>query len=190
VPDIDRRVLIAAPIIALIIFALGFGVGSLISGGSGDAQATGGENSTTTAIASDAGTGSTLSPGGDSTAEAVVGDATAAIIPPKTDAADIPEYGTPQDRDDLITGLTDSGVSGGSREAVLATADRICYNLERLEAQDRSPAFAVRVVWNESLAELEPEDLGVFSAVFSATPFYLCPTSLDYSREVAYWLGY
>jgi len=81
-------------------------------------------------------------------------------------------------------------VTGGTRSGLLATADHVCYNLERLEAQDRSPAFAVRVVWNESLAVLESEDLAAFAAVFAAAPHFLCPDSIEYAEEVAYWLGY
>jgi hypothetical protein len=102
----------------------------------------------------------------------------------------IPEYGTEDARESLLLGLTESGVTGGTREGVLATADHVCYNLERLEAQGHSAAFAVRVVWNESLLELAPEDLAAFAAVFSAAPYYLCPDSIEFGAEVAYWLGY
>jgi hypothetical protein len=187
VPDIDKRLLISAPIVALVVFVLGFGLGSLLSGGSDDPQA----NDTTAAS----------TPSGESQAEegseslgsggvAAEGDATAVIIPSASDDSEISEYGSVADRDQMITALGDAGLAGNSRSGILLTADRICYDLERLQAQKRSPAFAVRVVWNESLAELERNDLAAFSAVFASAPFYLCPNSLDYSREVAYWLGF
>jgi hypothetical protein len=189
VPDIDRRVLIVAVLSAVLVFVIGLGIGVAISGGSGDARATtstieGSPSSTASTTSDD---GSTSSP---TTGVLIEGDATAALVPPKTDAADIPEYGSQNDRENLIVDLALAGVATGSREDILAAADRICYNLERLEAQKRSPAFAVRVVWNESLAELESQDLAAFAALFAATPFYLCPDSLDYSNEIAYWLGY
>ena len=188
-PDIDRRVLIFAPIIALAVFALGLGLGTFISEGSGDVQATtsttDGSPPSTASTASDDSSTSTLA-----SEELIEGDATAFLVPPRTDAADIPEYGSQNDRDNLIGDLALAGVAAGSRADILAAADRICYNLERLAAQNRSPAFAVRVVWNESLAELEPQDLAVFASLFAATPFYLCPEYLDYSKEISYWLGY
>ncbi len=104
---------------------------------------------------------------------------------------DLPaEYGTIQARDDLVTALTQRGLTGGNYDVILTTADEVCFNLERLEAQGRSPAFAVRVVWNESLAEFPPADLATFAAVFAAAPQFLCPDSVGYALEVAYWLGY
>jgi hypothetical protein len=45
-------------------------------------------------------------------------------------------------------------------------------------------------VWNESLAELDSQDLAAFAAVFAAAPRYLCLDSIEYAEEVAYWLGY
>jgi hypothetical protein len=74
-------------------------------------------------------------------------------------------------------------------ELLLATADKVCYDLERLIAQERSAAYATRVVWNESLAELESEDLAGFATVFSLAPTYLCPENAAYASEVAYILG-
>jgi hypothetical protein len=44
-------------------------------------------------------------------------------------------------------------------------------------------------VWNESLAELESEDLAGFATVFSLAPTYLCPENAAYASEVAYILG-
>jgi len=193
VPDIDKRLLIAAPIVALIVFAIGFGLGSLVSGGDGDASAatnTSEPTSDSQPTTDGEPTTEASSPTLGATGEPIDGDASAAILPPKTDASEIPEYGSSEDRDEMIGVLGEAGVTGSSRETILATADRVCYDLERLEAQDRSPAFATRVVWNESLADLEKGDLAAFSAVFATAPFYLCPDSLDYSREVAYWLGF
>ena len=188
-PDIDRRFLIVAALSAVLVLMIGLGIGAAVSGGSGDAQAT--TDTTTGASTSNSSPASDEQPAPSlASGEPVEGDATAVLVPPRTDAADIGEYGTSQARDDLVVDLALAGISGGSREDVLAAADRICYNLERLEAQKRSAAFAVRVVWNESLAELEREDLAVFSAVFASAPFYLCPASLDYSLKVAYWLGF
>ncbi len=53
---------------------------------------------------------------------------------------DVPaEYGTIQARDDLVTALTQRGLTGGNYDVILTTADEVCFNLERLEAQDRYP---------------------------------------------------
>lgn len=188
-PNIDRRILLVALLSAVLVLMIGLGIGMAISGGSGDAEAntSASEGTSTSTVSPASDEGSTSSP---TTGELIEGDAGAALVPPRTDAADIPEYGSQNDRENLIVDLTLAGVSGGSREDILAAADRICYNLERLTEQNRSPAFAVRVVWNESLAELETEDLAAFAALFPATPFYLCPEYLDYSKDISYWLGY
>jgi hypothetical protein len=104
---------------------------------------------------------------------------------------DVPaEYGTIQARDDLVTALTQRGLTGGNYDVILTTADEVCFNLERLEAQDRSPAFAVRVVWNESLAQLPSIHIAAFAAVFVAAPRFLCRDSIGYADDIAYWLGY
>jgi hypothetical protein len=187
VPDIDKRLLIAASIIALVVLGIGFGLGSLAASGDDDAQpdSTSVESGSAPSSETD---GSSPTPG--ATDEPISGDASAAVLPLRTDDSDIPEYGSEEERDEMIAALGEAGVITSNREAILIAADRICYDLERLQAQDRSAAFAVRVVWNESLAELEKEDLAVFSMVFATASFYLCPNSLDYSREVAYWLGF
>jgi len=190
-PDIDRRYLyIGIPIAAIVLVLIGFGIGRATSGGEADSSA-----SATTLATGDSATSSTT---GESVPETtlapsttIVGDPSAAL-PPKSELPEggIPEYGTPDARESLLVGLVESGVTGGTREGVLATADHVCYNLERLEAQGQTPAFAVRVVWNESLLELESQDLAAFAAVFSAAPYYVCPDSIEYGAEVAYWLGY
>ena len=103
--------------------------------------------------------------------------------------AEVPEYGTTAERDAFISALAEAGLGISSRTDILSIADRICYDLERLEAQGRSPAFAVRVVWNESLAELDSAEIAGFAAIFNAAPFYLCEASAPFAEEVAYWLG-
>ena len=193
-PDIDRRYLyIGIPIAAIVLVLIGFGIGRATSGSDSDTSA-----SAATLATEDAAGGSTTAATGDSVPETTLassttinGDASAAL-PPESELPEggIPMYGTPDARESLLVGLVESGVTGGTREGVLATADHVCYNLERLEAQGRTPAFAVRVVWNESLLELESQDLAAFAAVFSASPFYLCPDSIEFGAEVAYWLGY
>jgi hypothetical protein len=99
-------------------------------------------------------------------------------------------YGSPEARTEFIDVIRNSGIAGGTEAEVLATADEICYHLERLEAQNRSAAFAVRVVWNEALAPVDSEDLAAFGTVFVAAPHFLCPESAAYAEEVSYWLGY
>ena len=89
--------------------------------------------------------------------------------------------GIPHRLTDIVKERLDSGH---------AVSDHICYMLDRLQDQDRSPAFAVRVVWNESLADLRSEDLAAFAFVFDSAPQYLCPESIPYGESVAYWLGY
>ncbi|MEA2022745.1 MAG: hypothetical protein U9N79_00490 [Actinomycetota bacterium] len=183
--DLDRRLLIGIPVAVLILLLIGFGIGRLTAGSSA-------------VSASDAGVAGSTSPDAplqsddpDTPPRTITGDA-ATVLPPSSDAPDgeIPVYGTEEQREEYLAGLIDSSLIGGSRTGLLATADHVCYNLERLEAQNRSPAFAVRVVWNESLAELDSEDLAAFGVVFAAAPYYLCPASIEYGEEVAYWLGY
>jgi hypothetical protein len=184
-PDIDRRVLIGIPIAVLVVLLIGFGIGRLTAGGT-TAVATG-----TEAVESTSPDAPVQTTGQDTPPPTITGDA-AAVLPPSSDTPDggVPPYGTEVERDALVLGLVEAGVTGGTRTGLLATADHVCYNLERLEAQDRSPAFAVRVVWNESLAELDSQDLAAFGAVFAAAPHYVCTESIEYAEEVAYWLGY
>ncbi len=102
-----------------------------------------------------------------------------------------PTYGTDEERQALLFVAEGLGVTGifAEPELLLETADKVCYDLERLIAQERSPAYATRVVWNESLAELESEDLAGFANVFTLAPTYLCPENAAYASEVAYILG-
>lgn len=123
---------------------------------------------------------------GDAPSTTIEGNA-AAGLPPYIGTG--PQYGTAEERDALIDGLVNAGIGGGTREFVLGTADHVCHMLEVLQEQRRSPAFAVRVVWNESLSELNSEDLAAYAAVFNAAPHFLCPDSLAYAERVTYWLG-
>ncbi len=102
-----------------------------------------------------------------------------------------PTYGTDEERQALLDVAEGLGITGvfSDPDLLLATADKICHDLERLIAQGRTAAYATRVVWNESLAELESEDLAGFATVFSLAPTYLCPDSAAYARDVAYILG-
>ena len=188
-PDIDRRILIGVPIVAIVLLLIGFGVGRITASdaAASDLQTSSAGSSTSSAAGDDE-----SEDGTDNTPSSTISGDPAAALPPAVDVPEggIPIYGTDADREALLLGLVESGVTGGTREGVLATADHVCFNLEILEAQNRSPAFAVRVVWNESLMELESEDLAAFGAVFAAAPYYLCPDSIEYGEEVAYWLGY
>jgi hypothetical protein len=168
--NIDRRWIIGVFVVVagLIVLAVGFVIGRSVSGSE-------------FAIEGDSivGEGSP------------VGDPTSATIPPQeVPSGSIPEYGTDEERDSLVTALAEAGIAGGARDAILVTADEVCFHLAQLEAQGRSPAFAVRVVWNESLAELRSADIAAFAAVFTAAPLFLCPDSVGYANDVAYWLGY
>ncbi|MEA3511555.1 MAG: hypothetical protein U9R51_08985 [Actinomycetota bacterium] len=187
-PDIDRRLLIGIPIVVIVLLLIGFGIGRLTAG-DWIAATSGTEATDSTKIDAE----TPLASGNqDSTQSTINGDAAAAIPRPESDAPDgaMPVYGTEDEREALLTGLVEAGVAGGTREGILATADHVCYNLDRLQAQHRSPAFAVRVVWNESMAEIDSRDLAAFGIVFTAAPHYLCPDSIEYGEEVAYWLGY
>ena len=175
--NIDRRWIIGVFVVVagLIVLAVGFVIGRSVSGSEfaieGDSIVSEGTTSTVSA-----------SP---------VGDPTSATIPPQeVPSGSIPEYGTGEERDGLVTALAEAGIAGGARDAILVTADEVCFHLAQLEAQGRSPAFAVRVVWNESLAELRSADIAAFAAVFAAAPSFLCPDSVGYANDVAYWLGY
>ncbi len=189
-PDIDRRVLIAVPIIA-VVFLLGFALGRGTAG-DGDSAAADNQASTSsiagTATQNDPATGG--SEDGSPATTLMPGDPTVVIPTRPTTPGDIPQYGTAEERQALIAGLVEAGVSGGPEADILATADYVCYTLERLQAQRRSLSFTVRVVWNDSLAELPPEDLAAFGAVLSAAPAYLCPESAARAESVSYWLGY
>lgn len=186
--DVDRRLLIGIPIaVALLLLLIGFGTGRATTGGTDGVGTEGIDDNGSALSASD---GDPLT-GDAAPGSTITGDASA-VLPPTSDTPEegAPIYGSDDDRVEFIAVLVEIGVVNGTEESLLATADHVCYNLERLQAQERSPAFAVRVVWNESLLELESEDLAAFSAVFDVAPHYLCPESVEYGTEVAYWMGY
>ena len=185
-PDIDMRGLIGAGVAAIVLLIGVFFIGRATAGGSETASGSEGEATSTTLQ------GSTYSTVADGTSDSVppTGDPSAALINDPDRLTDIPVYGTEEERQEMIDALAESGVGMGSRSTILFVADSICYDLERLQAQGRSPAFAVRVVWNETLADLDSTDAAAFGAVFNAAPFYLCPESIEYASEVAYWLGF
>lgn len=171
--DIDRRwIIIGSAVVAGLVFVIGLAIGRSTSGSEPAA-----------------GAGSIVS---DATfpTNAVGGPSSATIPPQDVPAGGIPKYGIASERDGLVTALTEAGVAGEARDAILTTADEVCFHLERLQAQGRSPAFAVRVVWNESLAQLPSTDIAAFAAVFVAAPRFLCRDSIGYADDVAYWLGY
>jgi len=187
--DLDRRLIAFVSIGIVLVLALGFGVGRV--------TASGGESPTVAEIATES--SSTTAAGSDTdgvnstttTSGVITGDASASLEPSSVvDLGDGTVYGTDEERETFISDLVQAGVTGGTREGILATADQVCYMLERLQTQDRTPAFAVRVVWNESLADLRSEDLAAFAFVFNSAPQYLCPESVPYGESVAYWLGY
>jgi hypothetical protein len=174
----DRRWIMVAAGVAggIALFALGLFLGALIAS-NGDEEAEATSTSVSAVVVSPT---TTL---GDPTESTVAGDISA-------DPGSMGTYGSPEARTEFIDVIRNSGISGGTEADVLATADEICYHLERLEAQNRSAAFAVRVVWNEALAPVASEDLATFGTVFVAAPHYLCPESAAYAEEVSYWLGY
>ena len=173
--DLDRRwIILIGAIVGVAVFVGGFLLGNL--GGSSSEEAA--EATTTTGASSSDPSSTTL------------GDPTEATLP-EPDAAQetIDPYGTEVERSEFVTAVRGSGI-GGTNLDVLATGDEVCYHLERLEAQGRSAAYAVRVVWNEALAPIDSADLAAFGTVFVAAPHYLCPQSAAYAEEVSYWLGY
>jgi hypothetical protein len=173
----DRRWIIIAAGVAggVALFAVGLILGSVIAS-NGDEEAM----PTSTTVLPTVSSTTTL---GDATESTVAGNISA-------DPGSMGTYGSPEARTEFIDVIRNSGISGGTEAEVLATADEICYHLERLKAQNRSAAFAVRVVWNEALAPVESEDLATFGTVFVAAPHFLCPESAAYAEEVSYWLGY
>jgi len=188
-PDIDTKVLIGAGIAALVLLVGVFFVGRATAGGSTESAS---ELDAPVASSSTTQQDSDVT-GDDGSAEPPApptGDPSAALVDDPDRATEVPEYGTDEDREALLDALAEAGVGMGSRSTILFVADSVCYDLERLQIQDRSPAFAVRVVWNETLADLDSTDAAAFGAVFNAAPFFLCPDSVEYAGEVAYWLGF
>ena len=173
--DLDRRwIILIGSVVGVALFAGGFLLGNL--GGSSSVEAS---DSTTT-------TGATSSDPSTTT----IGDPTEATLPPPEAAHEtIDPHGTEVEREEFVTAVRGAGI-GGTNLDLLATGDEVCYHLERLEAQGRSAAYAVRVVWNEALAPIDSVDLAAFGTVFVAAPHYLCPQSAAYAEEISYWLGY
>ncbi len=175
--EIDRRWILLGIAVAVAVFAGGFVVGAI----------TGGDNG----VAAPATTTTTQTTTGSIGSSSTIGDPTDTTLPePDQVHETIDPYGTVDDRDFFLGVMRDSGIASGGSDALLAAADEICYHLERLQAQDRSAAYAVRVVWNEALGPLESEDLALFGTMFVAAPHFLCPESQAYAEEVSYWLGY
>jgi hypothetical protein len=175
--DLDRRWILLGIAVAVAVFFGGFAVGAV----------TGGDNGVATPATTTTAQSTTGSIGSSST----IGDPTDTTLPEADQVHEtIDPYGTVDDRDFFLGVMRDSGIASGGSDALLAAADEICYHLERLLAQDRSAAYAVRVVWNEALGPLESEDLALFGTMFVAAPHFLCPESQAYAEEVSYWLGY
>jgi hypothetical protein len=176
-----------ASVTVIVILIVGFAFGRVTSGGS-DADVVAEESPiTNSTVALATGDGSSTT----STVPIIDGDP-ANALPPEVEipASGIPKYGSDSDRDQMLNDLAAAGVAGGSKATLLATADHVCFNLERLQEQNRSPAFAVRVVWNESLGDLPSGDVAAFGVVFNTAPYYLCPDSIEYGEDIAYWLGF
>lgn len=108
-----------------------------------------------------------------------------------TESDDVSTYGTEDGRTALVEAAANVGITGflSDPPTLLAAADRVCFDLERLKSQNRSPAFATTVVWNQSLASLESSDLAGFATMFSLATTHLCPEHSDYGEAVAYILG-
>ena len=174
--DLDRRWILLGIAVAVAVFFGGFAVGAVTSGDS--------------VVAAPA-TTTTQSLNGSTASSSTIVDPTDTTLPePDQVHETIDPYGTVDDRDFFLGVMRDSGIASGGSDALLAAADEVCYHLERLQAQDRSAAYAVRVVWNEALAPLESADLALFGTMFVAAPHFLCPESQAYAEEVSYWLGY
>ena len=174
--DLDRRWILLGIAVAVAVFFGGFAVGAVTSGDNGVAAAI---TTTTQGLSGSTASSSTISDPTDTT-----------LPEPDQVHETIDPYGTVDDRDFFLGVMRDSGIASGGSDALLAAADEICYHLERLRAQERSAAYAVRVVWNEVLGPLESEDLALFGTMFVAAPHFLCPESQAYAEEVSYWLGY
>jgi len=199
-PQLDRRLIAVAAASAALLVLIGFGIGRLTAGESnGSDTAAGPEAASTTTAASDAAAATAPSDPASETSSSeatntthppIDGDPSAVLIPPlDPPAGGIPMYGSDKDREAFLVGLSREGVNG-TDDDLLAVADHVCYTLERLQAQERTAAYAVRVVWNESLAELDSQDLAAFGVVFIGAPNFLCPESIFYGADVAYWLGF
>jgi hypothetical protein len=186
--DLDIRILVGIGVAAVILLAGAFLIGRATAGGGDEAAA-----AESTIVAGSDAVVEDESVSQDNSVDdtqAPSGDPSAALLDDPDRSDELPIYGTPEEREALIDALAESGVGMGSRATVLWVADSVCYDFERLQEQNRPPVFAVRVVWNETLSELDSADAAAFGAVFSAAPFYVCPDSITYSEKVAYWLGF
>lgn len=186
----DRRTWITLGIAAVTVFIVAFAVGrwTAPSESAADTVAdapTEESDTTVTAGQSDDPTSTTETP------SLTGADPSAALVEDDVDRpSELPPFGSEEDREALLQGLAEAGYGMSSRTLVLWVADSVCYDLVRLSAQGRSPAYAVRVVWNETLGDLNSGDAAAFGAVFSAATAYLCPDMAPYGEDVAYWLGF
>jgi hypothetical protein len=182
----DTKTIGLAAVAAIVILLAGFGIGRATSGDSSTEAGAVAPGDTTSTNAQTAGDDASTT----SSVPTIDGDP-ASVLPQELEIPEggIPKYGSDTDRAQMLDDLVAAGVAGGSSAALLATADHVCFNLERLQEQNRSPAFAVRVVWNESLGDLPSEDVAAFGVIFNAAPQYLCLESIEYGEQVAYWLG-
>ena len=192
---IDRRIIIAAAAASLLLVVAGF----LIGRATASAVEAGADTTTTTetgdpSVASDTSdTESSDEPAATTTTTTSLpsdGDPTAALPPDPTNPDDIGTYGSDEARSSYVTDLAEAGLAWTSTTDILKAADHICHNLTRLEEMRRKPAFAVRVVWNESMLELSESDLGAWAMIWRTAPVYLCPDTIEYAEDVSYWLGF
>jgi hypothetical protein len=189
----DRKTWILLAVAGLVITLIGFTIGRVTAPTEpGTAADTGTvSESDTDAESDDPGANDADEP--EDASQSPLGDAdpSTALIPPDTERPEeLPVFGTPEAREEMVQALAEAGNGISSRETLLWVADSVCYDLTRLSEQGRSPAFAVRVVWNETLRDLDRRDAAGFGAVFAAAPAYLCPDVGPYGEEVAYWLGF
>ncbi len=180
---VDRPAWVAIVGFSALAFVVGLGVGVVVL-----------TDDTTPAFDTVGSSSSTETAEAAPTSDADTADGTSGAPPGSVLALDdgqTPIYGSDEERQmlvDVAEGLNIAGVFS-DQELLLATADSVCHDLERLVAQNRSPAYATRVVWNESLAELDSMDLAGFATVFSLAPIYLCPEYTVFAVEISYILG-
>lgn len=189
--SIDRRIIIAAAAATLLLVAVSFFIGRATA----SSVEAAGETTTTIVDGANenAGTEGGAEPGSTTTAVTTLssdGDPTAALPPDPTDPDEIGTFGTEDERSAYVSDLAEAGLAWSSTTEILKAADHICYNLIRLEDMRRKPAYAVRVVWNESLLDLDEADLSAWAMVWRTAPIYLCPETLEYAEDVSYWLGF
>lgn len=185
---LNRRRIIAISVGAVVAILIGFVLGRATTGDSTSEAGSIGPGATLTSVSSEEGAVHATT---TSQVPVMDGDA-ASILPPESEVPEsgLPVYGTEADRNQMLDDLSAAGVAGGTKQGLLATGDHVCFNLERLTEQHRSRAFAVRVVWNESLGDLPSEDVAAFGVVFNSAPHYLCPEYVEYAESIAYWLGF